>query len=386
MSTHRYGPHFGKIFAAAILQEVSFVLMVHFPGYLDDLGATESLIGILYAAAAVLGLAFRPALGRILDQTHRRTVLLATGLLNAAVLLGLLVTSVWGPLLWILFLSQRVFQIALFTTMLTYGADSLPIERRTQGLALFGLSGLFPIALGGVAGDLVIELSGFDGLFLLAASASVASWLLVWRLPLLPILGHRARRGFWAAFAQRNLLPVWWVTLFFSIGLETLFTFTRTYVDVRQIGSAGLFFGVYGLSAAAMRIFGGAHYDRIPQRAFVVSALLVYGLGLGLLAVAGNLPTLVAAAVFGGVAHGAVFPILTSQIVARARTAERGSAMSIFTSIFDIALLFGAPIVGYLIDGFDYGVAFGSVAVALLFGGVIYALWDRRTVVEPTTV
>jgi predicted MFS family arabinose efflux permease len=114
--------------------------------------------------------------------------------------------------------------------------------------------------------------------------------------------------------------------------------------------------------------------------------LLVYGLGLGLLAVAGNLPTLVAAAVFGGVAHGAVFPILTSQIVARARTAERGSAMSIFTSIFDIALLFGAPIVGYLIDGFDYGVAFGSVAVALLFGGVIYALWDRRTVVEPTTV
>lgn len=380
MSTHRYGPNFGKIFAAALLQEVSFILLVHFPGYISGLGVTESLIGVLYAGAAVLGLAFRPALGRILDLTHRRTVLLVTGLFNAAVVLALATTTVWGPMLWALFLSQRVLQIALFTTMLTYGADSLPIEHRTQGLALFGLSGLFPIALGGVVGDLVIGSYGFPALFIVASAASVTSWLLVWRLPLLPVLGRRPRRGFWASLAQRDLLPLWWVTLFFSIGLETLFTFTRTYVNERQLGSTGLFFGVYGLSAAAMRIFGGRHFDRIPQRAFVVSALVGYGLSLALLAVAGSVPLLVVAAVLGGVAHGAVFPILTSQIIARARTAERGSAMAIFTSIFDIALLIGAPVVGFLIDGFNYGVAFGSAAFALGLGAVVYAFWDRRLV------
>jgi len=383
MTSNRYGPNFGKIFVAALLQEVSFVLLVHFPGYLDGLGVTESLIGLLYAGAAILGLASRPALGRILDLTHRRTVLLVTGLFNAAVVLALVTTSVWGPLLWVLFLSQRVLQIALFTTMLTYGADSLPIQHRTQGLALFGLSGLFPIAVGGIAGDLVIDAFGFEALFVLASAASVVSWLLVWRLPLLPVLGRRPRRGFWASLAQRNLLPVWWVSLFFSIGLETLFTFTRTYVDDRQIGSTGLFFGVYGLSAAAMRIFGGRHYDRIPQRPFLVGALVLYGLSLGVLAVAASVPWLVVAAMLGGVAHGAVFPVLTSQVVSRARTAERGSAMSIFTSIFDIALLVGAPTVGFLIDGFDYRVAFGAVAVALGFGAVVYAVWDRRTVVDP---
>lgn len=382
MSTNRYGPNFGKLFAAALLQEVSFVLLVHFPGYVSGLGVTESLIGVLYAAAAVLGLASRPALGRILDLTHRRTVLLVTGLFNAAVVLALATTTVWGPLLWMLFLSQRVLQIALFTTMLTYGADSLPVEHRTQGLALFGLSGLFPIALGGVAGDLVIDSYGFSALFMVASAASVSSWLLVWRLPVLPVLGRRPRRGFWASLAQRNLLPLWWVTLFFSIGLETLFTFTRTYVNERQIGSTGLFFGVYGLSAAAMRILGGRHYDRIPQRLFVVSSLVSYGLSLAILAIAGSVPLLIAAAVFGGVAHGAVFPIITSQVVARARTAERGSAMSIFTSIFDIALLLAAPAVGLLIDGFNYRVAFGSVAIALGLGAAVYTIWDRRLVAK----
>ncbi|HWL50081.1 MAG TPA: MFS transporter, partial [Acidimicrobiia bacterium] len=276
MST-RFGPNFGLLFAAALLQEMSFFLLVNFPGYLETLGVTESLIGVLYAAGAVLALLFRPALGRILDLTHRRTVLLVTGGLNAVVLLALVTTSEWGPVLWVLFLAQRVLQIALFTTMLTYGADSIPVEHRTQGLALFGLSGLLPIALGGVAGDLVIEAFGYSALFILASAASLASWLLVWRLPLLPILGHRPRRGFWAALAQRNLLPLWWVTLTFSIGMETVFTFTRTFIADRGIGSTGLFFGVYGVTAAAMRIVGGRHYDRVPQRPLVVGALLAYG-------------------------------------------------------------------------------------------------------------
>lgn len=386
MPTGRFGHNFVKLFSAALLQEVSFVLMVHFPGYLDGIGITESLIGILYAGGAVLALLFRPILGRVLDLTHRRTVLLVTGLVNATVIFGLAATVDWGLLLWVLFLLQRVMQIALFTTMLTYGADAIPIEHRTQGLALFGLSGLFPIAVGGVAGDVVIASFGFAALFLLAASASLASWLLVWRLPVLPILGRRPRRGFWFALVQRNLLPLWWVTLCFSIGLETLFTFTRTYVADRGVGSAGLFFGIYGLAAASMRIFGGRHYDRIPQRPFVVAALGGYAACLGLLAVAGTVPVLATAALMGGLAHGAVFPIVTSQVVTRARTAERGSAMSIFTSIFDIALLGSAPAVGALIDGWSYLVAFSTISVALGIGAAVYAFWDRRLVAREVTV
>jgi predicted MFS family arabinose efflux permease len=374
----RFGPNFGKIFAAAILQEASFMLLIHAPGYFESLGTTESAIGILYAGGAVLALVFRPTLGRILDLTHRRTVLLATGILNATVVLLLALTTVWGPWLWGLFLAQRVLQIALFTTMLTYGADSIPVEHRTQGLALFGLSGLLPIAVGGVIGDLVIDTWGYPALFLTAATASLGSWVLVWRLPLLPILGHRPRRGFWHALAQRNLLPLWLATLALSIGMETIFTFTRTFVADRGVGSTGLFFGVYGLTAASTRILGGRHYDRVPHRPLVAGALLAYSAGLVLLGVAGSAPMVALAGFAAGMSHGAIFPILTSEVVSRARTAERGSAMAIFTSIFDIALLLAAPGVGFLIDGFDYRLAFGAVSIVLVAGAVLYTWWDHR--------
>ena len=128
----------GNVQAAALLQELSFSLLIHAPGYFSELGATEGMIGLLYASGAVVSLLFRPLLGRILDLTHRRTVLLIAAVGNIAILLALAMTDTWNPVLWSLFLAQRTVQIALFTTMLTYGADSIPLERRTQGLAIFG--------------------------------------------------------------------------------------------------------------------------------------------------------------------------------------------------------------------------------------------------------
>ena len=378
MGISRFGDNFPRLFVAAMLQELSFALLVHLPGYLSDLGATEGIIGVLYAASAVVSLVFRPWLGRILDLTHRRTVLLIAAVVNIAVILGLSTTSVWGPYLWALFLVQRTTQIALFTTMLTYGADSIPVAQRTQGLAIFGLSGLIPIAVGGFFGDVLISSSGFDGLFLAAAAVSTVSWLIVWSLPVLPVRGAEPRRSFWAALAQRNLLPLWFVTLLFSIGLESLFTFTRTFVDDRQVGTAGMFFAAYGISAALTRILGGSLYDKVPHRPLVTSSIAAYGLGLGIMAFAQSEVMLLLAAVTTGTAHGAAFPLLSSEVVNRARVSERGSAMATFTSIFDIALLAGAPAVGFLIDGFDYLVAFFATGVALLVGTVVYRFWDAR--------
>lgn len=374
----RFGTHFPRLFAAAFLQELSFALLIHFPGYLNDLGATEGRIGILYSASAIVSLLFRPWLGRILDLTHRRTVLLITGALNVTVLLLLITTSEWGPYLWALFLAQRTFQVALFTAALTYAADAIRIDRRTQGLAIFGLSGLIPIAFAGFLGDVMIEISGFTGLFFVASFASLSSWLFVWALPTLPVRGRQPRRSFWKAFGQRNLLPLWFASILFFLGVETLFTFTRTYVDVRQVGSAGLFFGVYGASAALTRIFGGSRFDELPHRRVLVWSVAVFGVGLVTMAVAQTAGVLALASLVMGTAHGTAFPLLSSEVVNRARVNERGSAMAIFTSIFDIALLFGAPVVGFLIEGFSYLAAFGAAGVALVVGALVYGWWDRR--------
>jgi predicted MFS family arabinose efflux permease len=111
-----------------------------------------------------------------------------------------------------------------------------------------------------------------------------------------------------------------------------------------------------------------------------VGSIAAYGIGLGIMALAGSEVSLMLAAIVTGTAHGAVFPLLSSEVVNRARISERGSAMTVFTSLFDIALLLGAPTVGFLIVGFDYLVAFAAVGVILIVGAVVYGIWDRRMV------
>jgi MFS family permease len=98
------------------------------------------------------------------------------------------------------------------------------------------------------------------------------------------------------------------------------------------------------------------------------------------LGMAQALPVFAIAAMLGGLAHGAVFPVLSSSVIYRARVSERGSALSIFTSIFDIALLVFAPLVGLIIEGFSYAVAFSAMGAFLLIGGVFYSIWDKRMI------
>src|SRR5690554_4041156 len=157
MPARRFGDTFPRLFAAALFQELCFAFLIHIPGYFENLGATEGRIGLLFSVCAVASLLMRPLLGRILDKTHRRTVLLIAGPANAIVVLILATTETWGPYLWAIFLVQRVLQLGLFTTIITYAADAIPVSTRTQGLAIYGLSGLVPIAGGGFFGDVVID-------------------------------------------------------------------------------------------------------------------------------------------------------------------------------------------------------------------------------------
>jgi len=358
--------------------------MVHVPAFFETLGANTASIGLLYSASAALGLILRPVFGRILDATHRRTVLWVATAANTAVILGLLAVVTWSSAVWVLFLVHRSFRIALITAALTYAADAVVLARRTQGLAIFGLSGLVPIAIGGILGDLAIGAFGFDGLFWGAALLEVAALGFILVLPLLPVQGREPRRGFWVTLRQRNLIPIWVAALALSAGFNTMFAFAKILTIARGVGSAGLLFGVYGLAAGAVRIIIGPLYDRSPHRKMIVGSIIAYSSGLVLMALADSAAVIALAGLLSGLAHGTMFPILTSQLTTRSRLAERGSAMTILTSVFDVAVLVIVPVAGLLINRFSYTVGFAAVAAFVVAGAAAFAVSDQRASEDPT--
>ena len=138
-------------------------------------------------------------------------------------------------------------------------------------------------------------------------------------------------------------MPLWWVTLVFSLALTAYFTFLKTFVIDTGIGSVGLFFSTYAATAIGLRLFAAWLPDRVGPKRVLYPALGSMVLGFIVLACATGSGAIAVAGVLCGAGHGYAFPIVMGMVVSRAAEADRGSAMAIFTGLFDVGALLGGP-------------------------------------------
>ena len=364
---------------ANFAQGLAFNLFLHFPGFLKELGADEVQIGLIAALTAVASIAVRPPLGRSMDLRGRRGVILLGNALN--VLVCALYLTVTAIDLWIyaVRILHGLAEAMLFASLFTYAADCVPASRRTEGLALFGVSGMLPISLGGLLGDAVLARSGYAELFVAALIFAVLALLLSLPLRDRPLGGERGEppRGVAAAAVQRDLLPLWWIGTVFALALAAVFIFVKTFVMETGVGSVGFFFTAYAAAAILLRVFLGWLPDRIGPKRVLFPALASLAAGFFTLAWAQDPVDVAAAGVLCGLGHGFVFPILFGMVVGRAREVERGAAMSIFTALFDVGVLIGGPVLGLVIRLAGYPAMYVTAALIVCGGAVGFAVWDR---------
>jgi predicted MFS family arabinose efflux permease len=369
---------FVSVFVANTFMELAWSLFLHFPGYLHDLGADEIQIGILVGMTAVASIVIRPWIGTAMDVRGRRRVILAGSFLHVAVLGLYLTVTALGPWVYIIRILHGLASATLFTSLFTYAADVVPASRRTQGIAIFGISGLLPIGLGGLLGDFILSVGDFTALFTTAVGLAVASLLLV--LPMQEIPSSEAggaRRGFWAALRQHDLMPLWLAALVFSLALATFFTFLKTFVIETGIGSVGLFFAVYTGTAIGLRLVAADLPDRLGQKRVMFPAFGMMVAGFIVLSTADGVGDMAVAGFLNGVGHGYVFPIMFGMVVTRARPSERGSASAIFTAVFDVGTLVGGPLFGLAIRLGDYQAMWLLAAGLVAVGAAVFARWDH---------
>jgi MFS family permease len=380
MSERLFTRPFLLVSAANFTSGMSYALFLHFSGYLAELGANDTQIGLIYGATALASIAMRPILGPVMDRHGRRPVIIFGGILNIAFILLYLTVSALGPWVYVVRIGHGVAEAMLFSALFTYAADVIPTSRRSQGIALFGVTGLLPIGVAGIIGDYVLSVAGFRELFLTAAGFAVLTLLLSLPLPeRRPELAPGERpRGFWRIVAQPDLLPIWWMIGSFSTVLTAYFVFIRRYVDDTGFGSVGLFFSMYVAVAILERIFLGWLPDRAGRKRVLYPSIVALIAGFFVLAGAGSWVGVAVAGALCGAGHGFIFPILTTLLVDRAPSTDRGSALSFFTAMLDVGTLIGGPILGAIIDTAGWSAMYVTAGVALGIATIVFARWDRR--------
>jgi MFS family permease len=373
--------------AANFMHGIGFYCFVHLSGWLEGRGAHELLIGVLFATMAIAAILARPLVGRVMDTQGRRVVVLVGGgvhILATAAFVGVDASTVGGGLpIWLLVACVRVIQglaeAMLFSVLFTVAADLVPAERRAQGIALFGISGMLPLAVGGALGDFVIVDGDYGLLLWIALAAASAGLLVSLALPETLQRSTVVARGFWTSVAAKELRSVFFIGLAFSTGLAAYFTFLKTYlIEVPSLGTMGAFFITYALAATTLRAFFGWVPERFGLRRVLIPALICGATGLVVMSLASKPEHLLLAGLLCGIGHGYAFPILSTIVVIRARPEERGSAISMFTALFDFGLLIGGPTFGAVVMLVDYPATFAFAAMMVVVSTLVFRVWERR--------
>ena len=376
---------FALAWAANLALGLCFFLFVHLSGFLEGLGASEVTIGALFATTAITSIAIRPRVGRAMDQIGRRPVIVVGSAINVIVVALYLTVTAIGPWVYVVRALHGVAQAFLFTALFTYAADRVPASRRTEGLALFGISGILPIALGGLIGDAVLATAGYDALFVTSTILAIVVLALALLLPEPRMRRTRAslgRRPFLRVLERKDLLPLWFITGVFTTALASYVTFLKTWVEETGVGSVGMFFAAYTVVAVLLRVFLGSLPDRVGPRRVLYPTLGLYAACFGVLALATNAAWVLAAGALCGAGHAFSFPILYAMVIVRTPEADRGSGVAVYTAMYDVGFLVGGPLFGAIIALGGYEMMFVTAGAAVAVGTLVFARWDRANL-EP---
>ncbi|MBK6921827.1 MAG: MFS transporter [Deltaproteobacteria bacterium] len=381
MATPRLAtPAFVLGFAANFAHSLAFHSYVHLPGHLQALGASELDIGVIVATMAIAAIGARPFIGALMDERGRRGVARVGSIVNVLTCAAYLGIHSIGPALFALRVLHGIAEAMLFSVLFTIAADVVPAARRTEGIALFGISGMIPLSLAGWLGDALLEVADYDALFFATLVAAGVGTVACFALPDSRPPRHPSdapARPFLRAVFAAPLRPLWLVGFGFALAVASYFAFLKTFVGARGVGSVGAFFGAYTVAAIVLRLGFGRLPDRFGARPTLLPALACTAIAVALLAEADSNLDVVLAGVFGGIGHGYAFPILSAMVVDRALPAERGAALSTFTALFDLGLVVGGPLFGLVLELSDYRVMYwlaGALTVAAMIG---FVLWDR---------
>ena len=377
-----YGPLYSRdfwlVFGANFALNLAGSLFVMLPAFVMRLGGGAAQIGAVIAAGGLAALAVRPPNGVGIDRFGCRW--LALRLLVIDALATLLYIPV-GSLRWPIFAVRAIHGATDGTARVVLFAmvyELLPAGRRGQAMATFTLCSMIPAALGPSMGEEIIAQLGFSWFFIAAAALCLISAAIVSRMP--PITGSTRRdrhasapaSGFAALLRDRALLPLWMVTLLWSIALAAR-TFVIPFAYQEGIARVGWYFMLYCGVAVLLRVFGAGFIDRVGLGRIIAPSLMLTAIGLGFLAFTGRFGMVALAALAGGVGHGYFYPALIAQVIGHTRPEQMGRSSAIFNSLMDFGAMAGPYGLGLMANASGYGPMFwASAAIALGAAGYYY--------------
>ena len=382
-------------FICAIASITNYGLTTFLPVHVNNLGADNSVTGMMVTGLTIAGIITRMIVGPLIDKWGRKNmVMLGAGAFALNAVMYCFVDSVTG--VFVLRVLQGVSQGIFFPVPPTIVADVSPKDKLVQGLGFFGISSSLTYALITLVGDGIYR-RGTTLFFAVMAASAIIAFILTF------FLSDDRKRHAEAMRAQQpentqkkglSLTQIFEFSIIIPTALSFIMSISASAVtnylatmgseSARNIGNITIFFTIQNIAVIFGRLFVNSFYRRIGKLQLTIIGIGLTIASLVLLAFSHGMPMIVVSAVIYGIGNAFYVQILQTIMLEIAPQSRMGAANSTY--------MLGADI-GVGVGGFIWGVVTTSgtsasftscfmlsaaVSVAALLGTVFFLIPKYR--------
>lgn len=380
-----FQPRFLWLLGMQLVFGLGFSSFLLLPKYLATVhSANADLIGRVMAAGPIASVLSLPWIASRLDRWPRHWLMFGSSLFMLLGSVGFAWTETLEP--WA-YVWRAIHGVAFTTYVSTTSVLTIslaPRERLTQAVGAVGAANLATNALGPAIAEPLALSRGWDAVFLLSAFASLVAAL--GALPFRergprmdPPLAQRA------ALFQPRFLRLVYAGIIVGVSFGTVLTFYQPLALQLGITQLSHWFIGYTVSALGVRLLGGVWLDRFDRRKVSLVASGLYAVAV--LATAALQPGwLFLLGLVLGLAHGALWPVLTALCVEGSSRDSRSALLTYLGGSFHFGMVVSTLGFGALAHALGYrSVIALSGLLAVTSCAVLYRL-GRAEPTEPESV
>ena len=337
----------------------AFQLLPAIPFRIVELGGSKAAAGWFLSVYTFASAFTAPIMGTIADHFGRKRLLITASSLFIvfSILYGVIPSIPW---LLVVGLIHGTLWSGLLSSASAVMSDFIPLTRRTEGLAYWGLAGTAAIAIGPAVGLFVLH---YGWLVLCIEMAALSVLMLVWSTRL-PFVDNPAGAGLpplhdaWDWSVIRTALSMAMI----AFGYGGVTSYAALLAVERKIEPKSLYFTTFAIVVILVRVFGSRLGDRFGPKAILYPSFAAIPISFAVLAVASSRLGLVASGILFGIGLGGAWPAFTTYILEHSDPNRRARTFGSIVWAFDTGIGTGSLVIGALQERYGFTAEFLAAA------------------------
>ncbi|NSL52834.1 MFS transporter [Calidifontibacillus erzurumensis] len=361
---------------------VFYLLVVTIAVYaVDKYDASTSEAGLITGIFIIGTLIGRLFIGRLINIIGQRKTLFI------GLIMYLVTTSFYfiNAGIAFLLLTRFLHGIALGVANTATGtivAQTIPANRKGEGIGYFSMSATLAAALGPFIGLYMSQHTTFQMIFSFCLALGLISLLigLFLHVPAIPAREEEAKQKLFvfkkpklSNFVEPRALPIATITLVTSLCYASVLSFVNFYaIEKDLVTAASFFFVVYAGAVLLSRPITGRLMDVKGANVVMYPAFFILAAGMILLSLADNGFTFLISGILIGLGFGNIQSCTQAIAVKLTPVQRMGLATSTFFIFLDAGLGFGPYLLGFLIPLTGYSFLYGILGIVAMLSSILY--------------